>query len=67
MIEELFEKYKKRDTKKSLVEVKYKLKPHYLYVLYLLILTNNSLTEETVKIYYEFMEKVAQNYSSVSN
>jgi hypothetical protein len=67
LIEELFEKYKKRDSKKPIVEVKYKLKPHYLYVLYLLILTNSSLTEETVKIYYEFMEKIAQNYSSVSS
>ena len=67
LIQELFEKYKKKDSKKVLLEVKYKLKPHYLYALYLLILTNNSLTEETIKIYYEFMEKIAQNYSSVSN
>jgi hypothetical protein len=66
LIEELLFRFRKRDPLKGEIEIKYKLKSHYLYVLYLLILTNKDLEEETVKIYYQFLEKIADNYSSTT-
>ena len=54
IVEELLFKLRRRETPSN-VDVKYKLKSHYLYVLYLLILTNRELEEETVKVYFEFL------------
>lgn len=32
----------------------------------MLILTTQELQEETVKVYYQFLEKIAENYSSTT-
>lgn len=54
LIEEVFHKFEKREMK-SISEVKYRLKPHYLYLLYILILTNREMEDEMAKNYYLFL------------
>lgn len=66
LIQELLFKFSPQGIKKN-SQIKYRLRSHYFYLLYQLIhLQETRLDDETIMLYYDYILKVADNYSSIT-